>query len=244
MAVPPTSARSAVGSSTLRWSILGLLLGIVVAGLVVAFVTVEKHGSGSDPLDKLQSMRHSDSNPALDREQALGEAQKFATRFNTYGPQLLAKDHTMPEYEQLADEMTSKFAAVFSKWAPAAEATVRETHVRKLGHVYAAGISTIDADTAKVLVAGTVSFGYPDPRHKGSWLDSDPQRFRYVVSLDKQHGRWLVDDLDDIDDNLPSFAESSGETPPNATGASPSGSGSSPAPSGKGSSQSTSGGKR
>ncbi|MCL2614571.1 MAG: hypothetical protein FWD95_15265 [Nocardioidaceae bacterium] len=189
---------------------------------MVAFVTVERHGASGDPLDRLQSMRHPAADAALDREQALGVAEDFVTRFNTYGPQLLAKDHTMPKYEALTNEMSSKFAAVFSKWVPAAEVTVYREHVRRQGQVYAAGVSTIDGDTAQVIVAGTVTFGYPNPRKKGAWLDSAPERFRYQVSLVKQHGSWLVDDFDDLDDNLPSFGQSNGGQVPGSTGLAPS----------------------
>lgn len=252
MAVPPTSARPAVGSSTVRWSVFGLLLAVVLAALVVAFVTVEDHGVGGDPLDKLQSMRHSTPNPSLDHEQALGLAEDFVTRFNTYGPQLLAKDHTMPRYEALADEMSSKFAAVFSKEVPAAEATVEQTKVRSIGKVYSAGVNYIDADTAKVIVASTVTYGYPNPQHKGAWLTSKPQGRRWEVSLVKQDGRWLVDDLDNVDDNLPPFGQSASDTPGSDGGQLPAPSGSSaptapssPKPShGPGVKQHTGGGKR
>lgn len=182
-----------------------------MAALVVAGVTVEKHGSGSDPLDKLQSMRHQPADASLAREQALGVAQDFVTRFNTYGPQLLAKDGTMPKYAALSEAMTARFATVFEKNVPLAAATVQKTRVRRSAQVYAVGISTIDDDTASVLAAGIAQFAYPNPKQKGAWIQLDPEHFRYKVSLVKQHGVWLVDDLDDIDDGLPAYAEASGD---------------------------------
>lgn len=203
----------------------------------MAFVTVERHGTGGDPLDKLQSMRHSVPDESLDHEQALGAAEDFVTRFNTYGPQLLAKDHTMPKYEALRDVMSSKFAAVFSKEAPAAEATVRATGVRSIGRVYTAGVSSLEDDTAQVIVASTVTYGYPNPQRKGAWLTSKPQGRRWVVSLVKQHGRWLIDDIDNVDDGLPSFGDSS-------SGPASTGGGQLPVPSGPGAPTTPGGGKR
>ena len=222
VALSPTADRSALGSPTLRWGVLGVLVVVIVAALAVGVVTIERHGSGGDPLDKLQSMRHPAPDQALAREQALGAAQDFITRFNTYGPQLLDSEHKMPAYEKLADVMTAKFRAVFERNVGIAEATVAKTKVRRSAQVYAAGVSEIDSDTAQVILAGVAQFSYPNPAKKGSWLNADPEHFRYVVSLDKQDGTWKIDDVDDIDDGLPPLGESSttggstGSTPPSA----------------------------
>jgi hypothetical protein len=187
-------------------------LAVLVASLAVLVITVARQ-DGSSLSDKISSIRHPQAavdEASLAREQALGLGQDFVTRFNTYGPQLLAANGTMPKYEALSDVMTSKFAAVFAKNYGYAEATVKKYRIRRTATIYGAGVSDIDTDTATVIVAGIANFAYPNPKHKGSWLRFDPERFRYSVSLVKQDGRWLVDDLDDIDDGLPPLGEAGG----------------------------------
>ncbi|GAB3861518.1 hypothetical protein GCM10028801_25770 [Nocardioides maradonensis] len=191
-----------------------MLVGLVVVALAVSVVAVLRQDGGSLSA-KLDSLRHPQAavdSATLAREQALGVGQDFVTRFNTYGPQMLAKDGTMPAYEGLSAEMTSKFAGVFTKNVGYAEATVKQNKIRRSATVYGAGVSDIDADHATVIVAGVAKFAYPNPKQKGTWLQFDPERFRYAVSLVKQDGRWLVDDLDDIDDGLPPLGESGGTT--------------------------------
>lgn len=234
MDVPPTAARS-VGSPALRRLVLLLLLGLLVVALVLAAVEITRKGAGGDPLDKIQSMRHPAANAALDREEALGRAQDLVTRFNTYGPDLLDSAGKMPKYDALSEDMTSKFSSVFLSNSALAAATVKQTHVRRSAQVLASGVVSIDDDTAQVIASGVARFAYPNPKKKGTWIDFDPERFRYSVSLVKQHGQWLVDDLDDLDDGLPPLGESMGEqgqsgqqvpsAPPSLSGSNPGGGG-------------------
>ncbi|GAB2970718.1 hypothetical protein [Nocardioides montaniterrae] len=179
--------------------------------LVVTVVEIARKSSGGDPLDKVDSLHHPAANVALDREQALGRAQDVATRFNTYSPDMLDASGDMPKYDALSQEMTAKFGSVFLDNSRLAAATVKQTQTRRSAHVYAAGLSSIDADSAQAIVAGTVRLAYPNPKRKGAWIEFDPVQFRYVVSMVKQHGQWLVDDIDDVDDGLPPFGESVGQ---------------------------------
>jgi len=200
VAVPPTAAGSSVGSPRLRRIVLGLLAGLLLVALAVTAVELVRKGTGGDATD-----------PSVQRELALGRAQDVVTRFNTYGPDLLDSSGAMPKYEELSKEMTAKFGQVFLSNSKLAAATVKQTQVRRTAQVVNAGIASIDNDTAEVIVAGTARFAYPNPKKKGTWVDFDPKHFRYVVSLVEQHGQWLVDDIDDIDDGLPSFGESMGD---------------------------------
>ena len=66
-----------------------------------------------------------------DRQQVMSQAQQFILRVNTYGPDLLADDGTMPEYrEQVLEVITDKFAASFEESVPAAESTVAQAGLR------------------------------------------------------------------------------------------------------------------
>ena len=239
------TARGILSSHRHRWAVLALLLGVVVAGMGVFSWAIIDRGAGKDPLDRLQSLRDPGPDPAKDREQALAAGRTFVERFNTYGPGMLDDKGKMPSYAAVGELMTAKFRAVFEKNVGYAEQTVVETQIDRVGKPYAVGVASLDADSAEVLVGGIVEFSAPATEGSEEQVKFEPLRFRYQVSMVKIDGRWLVDDLDDLDDALPSFAEASipegaapGGSPTGAPSGSPSsdpsGSGGQPSPSGSG----------
>ncbi|GAA3814356.1 hypothetical protein [Nocardioides panacisoli] len=214
---------------------------LVAAGLVFFGRSA---GDGLDLGDRYSSLRDDEvpaSGTETDREAAMSAARTFVTRFNTYSPDMLDAQNHLPEYEAVSDLMTSKFATVFDKNVRYAELTVQKLGVTRSAKVFAVGVASEDSDSAEVLVAGTAELSYPYPDQLGQQTSDDkgsgdskgapqvssgPQRFRYQVSLVKVGGRWLVDDLDDVDDGKPPFSQPvNGQTP----GATPSGA---PTPSG------------
>lgn len=195
--------------ATLRWSVIGLLLAVVVAALGVSVWTLVDKGAGSNPGEKLDSLIDPPRDETADREKALAAARTFVQRFNTYGPDLLDAAGKMPDYAGVGRLMTAKFRTVFDKNVGYAEETVKQTQIDRVGTPYAVGVASIDDDSAELLVAGVVEFSYPDPSDSAQRIPFEPLRFRYEVSLVKQGGTWLVDDLDDLDDELPSFGEAS-----------------------------------
>lgn len=196
-------------SATLRWSVIGLLLGVVVAALGVSVWTLVDKGAGSNPGERLDSLIDPPRDESADRELVLAAGKTFVQRFNTYGPDLLDSAGKMPDYAALGKLMTAKFRTVFDKNVGYAEETVKQTQIDRIGTPYAVGVASIDDDSAELLVAGVVQFSYPSPADGTEDVELEPLRFRYEVSLVKQHGTWLVDDLDDLDDELPSFGEAS-----------------------------------
>lgn len=221
-----STARSTTSNAGLRWGILGLLLGVLIAGLGAISFLVVANGEGSNPASKLGSLIDPPADDAAsDREKTLAVARKFVQGFNTYGPDLLQSDGKMPEYAEVGDQMSSKFAKIFQDNVGYAEETVKQTGIDRKGTVHAVGVASIDNDSAEVLVAGIVDFSYPDPDKAGERIAFAPLRFRYQVSLVKTGGRWKVDDLDDLDDDLPSFGEASipQGTPSGAPSTDPSG---------------------
>lgn len=195
---------------TKRWGVFAILLALTVIGLGTAGTIALTQGVGDNPVDRAKSLVDPPTSRDLDREQVLGIARDFVQKFNTYGPDLLDEDGHMPAYAGLSEQMTAKFSGVFDSNVGYAEQTVEQLSVRRRASVYAVAIASEDADSAEVLVAGTANFSYPNPKDEKKWIEFDPQRFRYQVSLVKQHGAWLIDDLDDVDDDLPSFAEANG----------------------------------
>ncbi|MBM9460940.1 PT domain-containing protein [Nocardioides sp. zg-536] len=203
---------------------LGLLVGVLVAALGASAYLVLDRGAGGNPVSRLDSLIDPAPDPSQEREKALAAARTFVERFNTYGPGLLADDGTMPDYAAVGELMSAKFAKVFGTNVGYAEQTVAETGIERAGQVHAVGVAAIDEDSAELLVAGIVTFSYPAsiaedgkaPEDDAAGADGDrvgfePVRFRYQVSLVKIDGTWKVDDLDDLDDELGSFADSQGE---------------------------------
>ena len=226
-----STAQDSQRRAGLRWVLFGLLLGVLVAGLVVSAAIVFARGVGDDPFERVDSLRNPPHAATKDRELALAAGKTFVERFNTYGPDLLDSNQKMPKYAAVGDLMTTKFAKVFADNVGYAEQTVVETGIDRKASVHAVGIASIDQDSATLLVGGIVEFSYPDPDNAEERIPFEPLRFRYEVELVKQDGRWLVDDFDDIDDDLPSFGDSADQPGQTSTDAPTSGAPSSDAPS-------------
>jgi Mce-associated membrane protein len=156
------------------------------------------------------------------RETVMDQAQQFMLRINSYGPDQLADDGTMPDYRKLVEEViTPKFAADFEKNAPLAEATVKQAGLARSAKVFSTGVSAIDSDSATALVAGSITQSYPQKPGSDQRVDTEPAPFRVQVSLVKIKGTWLVDDFQPLtgtDDSgtpsgIPGAAPSEGATP-------------------------------
>lgn len=217
-----------------RLALLVALVLVIVVCLAVSVGVVLTRGAGDSIGDKVQSLKD-DAVPASgaekDREQLLSVSREFATRFNTYGPDMLDDQGHLPQYAEITDLMSPKFADVFKDAVKIPEQTVAQLKASSTGTVYAVGVASQDADSAKVLVAGTIELAYPykgkggkgDKAGDGSTdgektISTGPQRFRYEVDLVKIDGHWLVDDFDDIDDGRPSFTQPAiPETTPGST---------------------------
>jgi Mce-associated membrane protein len=210
-------------SPALRRALLASLVLVTVVCLAVVLVVVLTRGAGSTVGDKLQSLKDGDapaSSQVKDREELLSVSREFATRFNTYDPSMLDDQGHLPAYASVSELMSPKFADIFQAQVTYPEKTVAQLHVTSVGTVYAVGVATQDSDSATVLVAGTIELSYPYSDSKGGKggdgsgdgsdeqdVSTGPQRFRYEVSLVKIDGTWLVDDVDDVDDGRPSFAQ-------------------------------------
>lgn len=211
-------------SAALRWTVLAVLLGVLVAGLTVSALIVFGNGAGPGLGDRVSSVFDPPEDPSRDREEVLAASRTFVQRFNTYGPDLLEESGEMPDYRAVGDLMTAKFRKAFDDNLTIAEKAVSETGIDRVATVYGVGISAVDADSATVLVGAEVVSSYPSADDPEERIDFEPQRFRYEVSLVRIDGRWVVDDLDDVDDGLPSFADGAaqeavpgGQSPSGAT---------------------------
>ena len=165
------------------WFRLGLLVVLVVA-LVASVVTaavLASHRRGH--ADALQSQR----------EAVMAQTQQFVLRANTYGPSMLDPRGKLTAYRSRVEAViTPKLAASFEQGAAGTEQTVRSYHVSRHCAVYATGVEVIDADSAEVLVAGSISETRPAASGK-QVATGEPAPFRLRVSLDRIDGHWLVD---------------------------------------------------
>ena len=89
--------------------------------------------------------------------------------------------------------ITPKFKTSFEEGVVAAEQTVAKAGVSRTAKVFAAGVSSMDADSATALVAGSFTDSYPDA--KGKAAPRPAGAVPIEVRLVKTHGRWLVDDF-------------------------------------------------
>ncbi|HEX6148843.1 hypothetical protein [Nocardioides sp.] len=128
-----------------------------------------------------------------ERDQAMSRTRQFMLRMGTYGPDQLDGGQ-LPEYRELVTEViTPKFATTFEKSVTTAEQIVAQAGVSRKAEVFSAGVSTIDADSATALVAGTFTDSYPD--RSGALQPQEPVPFRIEITLVKTEGEWLVDDF-------------------------------------------------
>lgn len=167
-------------SRPFRLALLGVLVIALVASIASAAV-LWSHRRGQ--ADALQAQR----------EAAMAQTQQFVLRANTYGPSMLDAQGKLATYRSRVEAViTPKLAASFEQGAAGTEQTVRSYHVSRRCAVYATGVEVIDADSAQVLVAGSISETRPG-KNGGQVAAGEPAPFRLRVSLDRIDGRWLVD---------------------------------------------------
>jgi Mce-associated membrane protein len=132
-----------------------------------------------------------------EREQAMSLTSQFVKRLGTYSPDMLDQSGQMPDYrDQVREVITPKFAADFDKEVGTAEQLVAQGGITRSAEVFATAVSSIDEDSAQVLVAGAFTDSYTQGTGtKAKTIDQEPLPFRFVADLVKIDGTWLVDDF-------------------------------------------------
>ncbi len=126
----------------------------------------------------------------------MAQTEQFMLRMGSYGPDLLDDQGAMPDYRSGVKEIiTPKFATSFDKEAGAAEQLVAQAGVSRVPDVFATGVSSLDEDSARTLVAGSFTDTYTV---KDKTVPQEPIPFRIEVSLVKIDGKWLVDDFNPV----------------------------------------------
>jgi hypothetical protein len=200
---------------------LRLTLLAVLAVLLLASVAAVAYLAATRPVPAL-GIEGEQEALQTQRESVMAQAEQFMLRINTYGPDKLADDGTMPDYRKLVEEViTPKFAADFEKNAPLAEATVKQAGLARTAQVFSTGVSAIDSDSATALVAGSITQSYPKEPGSDQRVETEPAPFRVQVTLVKIKGTWLVDDFQPLTGSGDSGEPSGSPTVVPSEGASP-----------------------
>lgn len=171
-------------ASPLRLVLAGVLalVSLVCAGLLV-WLLVSENGA-SETQDS--------------REEVMSITDQFVKRLGSYAPDQLDESGQMPQYrERVTEVITDKFAADFDKQVEAVEQLVAQGGVARDTSVFSTGVSSVDDDSARVLVAGSFNDTYTQETKKGEsrTVNQEPLPFRFSVDLVKVEGEWLVDDF-------------------------------------------------
>ena len=186
MALPPAPAGARL-TPRVRLAIASALGVVVVVciGLLI-WLSVSDRASADGGLDLPD-----------EREQAMSLTDQFVKRLGTYSPDMVDDSGQMPDYrEQVREVITPKFAADFDKQVATAEQLVAQGGITRSADVFATAVSTIDDDSARVLVAGAFTDSYRQGKGDDArTVDQEPLPFRFTVDLVVIDGEWLVDDF-------------------------------------------------
>lgn len=166
---------------------------VVLAVLVLALLT-----SAGVLVWLLADRRGQADGVQAEREAVMAQTDQFVLRLNTYGPDLLDDQGKMPDYaKRVTAVITPKFAADFEEQGlPIAESTVKEAGYGRSATILGTGVESIDADSASVIVAASLTASQPDPKHpndESKRIQGDADVLRWEVDLVKVDGSWLVD---------------------------------------------------
>lgn len=208
LVVHGTSSPGSPGSATSTLTILTAVFAVVVVAclgvLAYRFVAdTDASGSTGDRLGQVFSGGDEASAAGGDdqalREELMGQANQFVLRVNTYGPEDLDDDNTLPEYAAgVREVITPKFAVSFDENLTLAEQSVAQAGYARGVELYGTGVESVDEDSATVLVGGVITGSYPDSSanaQDGDRVEYEPQPFRFKVQLIRTEGSWLVDDF-------------------------------------------------
>jgi Mce-associated membrane protein len=174
-------------STTFRLALAGVLAVALLLSLGTSVWLAATRGFEAVGLDRGAGELQAE------RDRVMSQTRQFMLRMGTYGPDQL-EGGQLPEYRELVTEViTPKFATSFDQSVATAEQIVAQAGVSREADVFSAGVSTIDADSATALVAGTFTDSYPD--NAGELRPQEPVPFRIQVALVKTEGEWLVDDF-------------------------------------------------
>lgn len=202
MALPPAPAGSRLTPRVrvATAAVLAMVVSVCVALLIWMSLSARTSADGGLELPD-------------EREQVMSLTDQFVKRLGTYSPDMIDDSGQMPAYrEQVREVITPKFAADFDQQVATAEQLVAQGAITRTADVFATAVSSIDDDSARVLVAGAFTDSYEQGAgDKVTSIDQEPLPFRFTVDLVMLEGKWLVDDFTPV--SSPDAAAAEGSTP-------------------------------
>lgn len=175
-----------------RWQLIGSA-GLALVCLALAGILSWLLVTGG-PAASAGSLTHADA-----REDVMSLGDQFVKRLGTYSPDMVDDSGQMPAYrDQVREVITPKFAADFDKEVATAEQLVARAGITRTADVFATAVSSIDDDSARVLVAGAFTDAYAPGTGTGksaTAVDQEPLPFRFTIDVVMIEGEWLVDDF-------------------------------------------------
>ena len=189
MALPPAPAGARLTPRVRVAVAASLALVVVVCVALLIWMSLAGRATADGGLDLPE-----------EREQVMSLTDQFVKRLGTYSPDLLDDSGQMPAYrEQVREVITPKFAADFDQEVATAEQLVAQGAITRTADVFATAVSSIDDDSARVLVAGAFTDSYEQGKgDQARTIDQEPLPFRFTVDLVVIDGEWLVDDFSPV----------------------------------------------
>ena len=189
MALPPAPAGARLTPRVRVAIAAALALVVAVCVALLIWLSVAGRASADGGLDLPD-----------EREQVMSTTDQFVKRLGTYSPDMVDDSGQMPAYrEQVREVITPKFAADFDKQVATAEQLVAQGGITRTADVFATAVSSIDDDSARVLVAGAFTDSYEQGKGEESrTVDQEPLPFRFTVDVVLIDGAWLVDDFSPV----------------------------------------------
>jgi Mce-associated membrane protein len=160
--------RPTTGSSRVTTVIAVVLTLVFLVTAVGAGVLLDKRGDVEASLDA--------------RRDVVRVAERFTVQVNNYDSGSVA------DYQASVGAMLStKFSDEFDQAMKDIVKSVQQAKMDSEGKVLAAGVASLDQDSARVLVAADAAVS--------TVFDDRQRHFRWEVSLVKVDGDWLVDDF-------------------------------------------------
>ncbi|MDP9821990.1 hypothetical protein J2S59_001799 [Nocardioides massiliensis] len=150
------------------WIVLFVALAVLVAGLVVSATSAR---TWSDARSESQ-----------ERTAVIRVAEQFTAEVNNYDAD------SIDQYRDTVGELlTTKFRAEFDQAMEDIVTQVDEAKMTSQGEILVSGVSSIDPDSAEVLVVADAAVT--------TVFDQLNRHFRWKITLAKVDGDWLVDDF-------------------------------------------------
>jgi hypothetical protein len=166
-----------------------ILFGVLCLGLVAALAVLlvslgAARGAKSDADAHMKSQ--------TERSTVMLRTRDWVLAALNYDKSDLGPDNKMTAFgEKVSAMLTTAHKAQYAKTLPGLAQLVSKEGFARVTKVQRTGVETIDADSARVLVAGLISESQKS-------RELPPVPYQLLVDLEKVQGKWLIADFNDV----------------------------------------------